>query len=87
MYPIGNYTARLFLKVNGKIYGEEINKNIIIIKKMENLEKNNGKIKVKEFRDLYLLPLDKYSDEKLLDILIIYGFNFDKLFSSLIDNK
>ena len=89
MYPVGNYTAGLFFKVNGKIYGEEININIIIINKEENDIKNqDDKLKiVNEFRDLYQLSIDEYSDEKLLDILNKNNFDFHISFSSLIDNN
>ena len=90
MYPIGNYTAGLFFKVNGKTYGEKINIIIVIIKKMENDIKNDDdglKIIVYEFRVLYQLPIDKYSDEKLLDILIKNNLDYDKAILSLIDNN
>ena len=77
-YPYSIYAAELIFKVDEKPYGEKINLNIEII----NEEKKEKLEKIEEFRKIYSLPREHYSDKDILNALeknkndLIEAYNF-----------
>ena len=80
----GEYKTFLYFNVNNENLGEKLTLSINIREqKSENDELNEKRDKIKEFRDNFGLDELDYSDEKLLEILKQYDFNFEKAFESL----
>ena len=80
----GEYKTFLYFNVNNENLGEKLTLSINIREqKSENDELNEKRDTIKEFRDNFGLDELDYSDEKLLEILKQYDFNFEKAFESL----
>ena len=85
-YLPGEYQANLVFCSNGKICGEKL-KIKIKIKEFDS-QKNEIKEnldKINEFRDMFNLNEDEYSNEKILEVLQENDFNYENAFSSLFD--
>ena len=81
----GEYNSYLLFNANGQNYGDKISLKVVI-KKKENQKKkeiDEHLEKVKDFRNNFGLDENEYPDEKLLEILKKYNFNFEKAFESL----
>ena len=85
-YLPGEYQANLVFCSNGKICGEKLQIKIKI--KEFDSQKNDIKEnldKINEFRDMFNLNEDEYSNEKILEVLQENDFNYENAFSSLFD--
>ena len=78
-YPIGNYKIYLCFEVNGEQYGDKLLLKIEIKEKQE----EDIKEKIKEFRELYSLSKEDFSDDKISKIIQEFNFNYEKAFSAL----
>jgi hypothetical protein len=78
-YPIGNYKIYLCFEVNGEQYGDKL------LLKIEIKEKQEGDIneKIKEFRELYSLSKEDFSDNQISKIIQEFNYDFNKAFSAL----
>ena len=77
--PDGTYNISLDFCVNNQIYGEPIKLKVKIIQD-ENL------IKIFNFRSIYQLNENEYTNEQILFYLKKNKFNFEKTFNEMFDN-
>ena len=87
-YPPNEYNSILKFSVNDQFFGDDLQiKFEIKSKKVPNNdnEVNIYKEKIEEFRELYYLSNDKYSDDKLLNALKINNFDYALAFGNLFD--
>ena len=82
-YPPGEYKSKLKFCVNGNKIGEILTIKIII--KSKNEIKDKEKKYVMEFREVYGLSLDEYSDEVLLEKLKKSNYDYASAFLLLLD--
>ena len=78
-YPIGNYKIYLCFEVNGEQYGDKLLLKIEIKEKQE----VDIKEKIKEFREIYSLSQEDFSDNQISQIIQKYNFKYDQAFSAL----
>ena len=69
---VGELRANLHFFINDKEFGEELTLKIRILD-----------IRIKQFRDIYSLPEEDFSNERILDLLRRNNFDFDISFNSL----
>ena len=93
-YKIGEYKATYNFMINNEKYGKELNIFVIIKEKEEdndddndeNNKINNGndkEAKIKEFREAYGISNLVFSDEKIIECLEKYSYDFESTFSAL----
>ena len=84
-YPDGEYNSFLRFFVDKKSFGEKLSLKIIIIQKDNpNNELEQKQIRrMKEFRDMYALEEDDYTDGELFEILEKNNYIYEKAFNSL----
>ena len=86
IYPANEYNSILKFCVNGLFFGDEIKIKFVIKPKIvSDNEVNKYKEKINEFRDLYGLGKDDYSDAKILNALKINNFDFASAFGNLFE--
>jgi len=78
-YPIGNYKIFLCFEVNEEPYGDKL------LLKVEIKEKQNLYIedKIKEFREIYCLSKEDFSDEHIKNAIQKYNYDYSRAFFSL----
>ena len=86
----GKYKASFNFMVNGKKYGNDLIIFVIIKEKKEKEEEekknnniNNKKEEIKKFREEYGISSLDYPDEKIMELLEKYNYDFDSTFSGL----
>ena len=87
----GKYKASFNFMVNGKKYGSDLIIFVIIKEKKEKEEEekknnnniNNKKEEIKKFREEYGISSLEYPDEKIIELLEKYNYDFDSTFSGL----
>ena len=85
-YPANEYNSILKFSVNGQSFGDELKiKFVIKPKKVPGDELSKYKDKIEEFRDLYGLGKDDYSDDKILNALKANNFDYALAFGNLFD--
>ena len=85
-YPVNEYNSILKFCVNDLSFGEALNiKFVIKPKKATGDELSKHKDKIDEFRELYGLGKDDYSDDKILKALKANNFDYTKAFFILFD--
>ena len=83
-YPPGEYKSYLSFYADNNIIGEQLTLRINIKKKdNEAKEINENYDKIKEFRELFTLNEEEFSDEKIFEILKENNFDFYKSFDLL----
>ncbi len=80
--PKGDYKSYLLFYSNGKRYGDKILIKVSI-KEKEKVNDDEDMEKVREFRDNFGLSEEDFDDERLLEVLQKYNFQFDKAFEDL----
>jgi len=85
-YPVNEYNSILKFCVNDLSFGEALNiKFVIKPKKATGDELSKHKDKIDEFRELYGLGKDDYSDDKILKALKANNFDYAGAFGNLFD--
>lgn len=85
-YQPGEYISYMLFKADGQIFGDKLQIKIVVNpKKNENDDLEKYKDKIDEFREMFNLDKNDYSDEKLLETLKSTDFDYEQSFSVLFD--
>jgi hypothetical protein len=77
---VGKYIVRYKFTINGNEYGSNLDTYIIVKKRVID-EKNRQKMDL--FRNKYGIPSNLIDDNKLIEILEKYNYNFENAYSEI----
>ena len=81
----GQYESYVAFEIEGRIIGEKLILRVKIKKKQEDdIDKYMDKIK--EFREIYFLDENDYSNERILQALKDNDFDYEKTYNDLLNN-